>query len=401
MSFVGAALPLHGDGLTAAAAHAGIDPAVLWSVVLVETSGCGFLRDRRPALLFERHIFSSRTQRRFDAAHPGISGSAGGYGPPGAHQYERLEEAIACDRRAALESASWGLGQVMGFNAALAGLRDAEDMVSQMMRGENEQMLAMASFMRATGMHATLQRRDWTAFARRYNGPGFATNRYDEKLAAVHTSICNRGLPDLEARAVQLLLTYHGFSPGKIDGILGGRTRTAIAAFTAKHRLPATGDHKDLLAALLETLPPAADDQVALPSSAGATPRAAPDLRVIQSLLEYLGWSPGPVDGKPGPRTRNAIAGFQRSCGVVPTGLVDAGLLAALEADTRRGFGRNRIADTRLVQQLLASKGFGPGAIDGLVGPRTGAAIAAFLQTQGASPTHAIDAGLLGALLGS
>ena len=76
--FVGAAHPLHADGLTAAAEHAGVDPAVLWSVVLVETSGCGFLPDRRPGSLFERHIFSQRTARRFDTAHPGISGSAGG-----------------------------------------------------------------------------------------------------------------------------------------------------------------------------------------------------------------------------------------------------------------------------------------------------------------------------------
>jgi peptidoglycan hydrolase-like protein with peptidoglycan-binding domain len=401
MTFVGVAHPLHADGLTAAASHAGVDPAVLWSVVTVETSGCGFLPDRRPCILFERHIFRTRTGQRFDTAHPGISGSPGGYGPAGAHQYERLEEAIACDRRAALESASWGLGQVMGFNAGPAGYRDAEDMVSQMMRGENEQILAMASFMRANGMHTALQRSDWAGFARRYNGPGFATNRYDEKLAAVHTSICNRGIPDLEARAVQLLLTYHGFNPGKIDGIVGGRSRTAIAAFTAKHRLPATGDHKDLLAALLETLPPAADDQIALPSSAGATPCAAPDLRVIQSLLEFLGWSPGPVDGKPGPRTRNATAGFQRSLRLAPTGEADAGLLAALETGARRGFGSNRTADTRLAQQLLAVRGFDPGNIDGLVGPRTRAAITAFAQAKGVSPTHAIDAALLGALLAS
>ena len=400
-AFVGTALPLQRDGLTAAATHIGVDPAVLWSVVLVETAGCGFLPDRRPDILFERHIFSSRTGRRFDASHPGISGSPGGYGPAGAHQYERLEEAIACDRRVALESASWGLGQVMGFNAVLAGFHDAVDMVSQMMRSENEQILGMASFMRETGSHTALQHRDWTAFARRYNGPGFATNRYDEKLAAAHSSLSSTGLPDLEARAVQLLLTYHGFSPGKIDGIVGGRTRTAIAAFTAKHRLPATGDHKDLLAALLETLPSAADDQVTSASSSRAASQAGPDLRLVQSLLEYLGWSPGPVDGKPGPRTRNAIAGFQRSRGIVPTGLVDAELLAALEADTRRGFGRNRTADTRLVQQLLVIKGFEPGDIDGLVGPRTGAAIAAFSQAQDALPAHAIGAGLLGALLES
>ena len=199
---------------------------------------------------------------------------------------------------------------------------------------------------------------------------------------------------------MQLLLTYHGFSPGKIDGVASGLTRAAIAAFTTKHRLPATSDHTDLFAALLEMLPPATDDRGAPSSSAPAAPRAAPDLRVIQSLLEYLGCSPGAVDGKPGPRTRNAIAGFQRSHGAAVTGEIDAGLLAALEADTRRGFGRDRIADTRLVQHLLAIKGFDPGDIDGLPGPRTQAGVAAFLRAQGGLSARTIDAALLDALLG-
>jgi peptidoglycan hydrolase-like protein with peptidoglycan-binding domain len=70
----------------------------------------------------------------------------------------------------------------MGFTSISAGLRHAEDMVPQMMRGENEQ------------------------------------------------------IPQLQ--------------PGKVDGIVGGLTRTAIAAFTAKHRLRATRDYKDLLAAI-------------------------------------------------------------------------------------------------------------------------------------------------------
>jgi len=135
-------------------------------------------------------------------------------------------------------------------------------MVSQMMRGENEQILGISSFMRVSGMHAALQARDWTGFARRYNGPGFAKNRYHKKLAAAHTSTSSKGLPDLEVRGVQLLLTYHGFSPGTIDGIEGGLTRAAIAAFRAKYRLPATGDYKALHAALLETLPSAEEDGV-------------------------------------------------------------------------------------------------------------------------------------------
>ena len=229
----------------------------------------------------------------------------------------------------------------------MAGFSDAEEMVPQMMRSESERILAMASFMRATGVHAALQRRDWADFARRYNGPGFSTNRYDEKLAAAHTSLSNKGLPDLEARAVQLLLTYHGFNPGKIDGVVGGLTRAAIAAFTSKHKLPATEDYKDLQAALLEMLPAVTDGQRARSSAGPAPPRAAPDLRVVQSLLEYLDWNPGPVDGRPGLRTRNAIARFQRSHRAAAIGEADGQLQAALAAEAKRGFGRNSIADTR------------------------------------------------------
>src|SRR5262249_21127061 len=134
-------------------------------------------------------------------------------------------------------------------------------------------------------------------------------------------------------------------------------------------------------------------------SSSYAVPRVEPDVRLVQSLLEYLGRSPGPVDGKLGSRTQNAIAGFQQSHSAVPTDLVDAGLCGALEADTRRRLGRNCTADARLVQQLLAIRGFNPGEIDGVVGPKTEAAIAAFSRAQGASSTHAIDDGLFGALL--
>jgi peptidoglycan hydrolase-like protein with peptidoglycan-binding domain len=239
----------------------------------------------------------------------------------------------------------------------------------------------------------------WTEFARHYNGPDFAKNEYDKKLARAHATLTSSALPNLDTRAVQVLLTYHGFSPGAIDGIDGERTRAAITAFRTKHRLPATEDHKDLRAALLELLTPGESDQSAPLSPTPATPRPAPDLRLVQSLLEYLGCHPGPVDGRPGPRTENAIAGFQRSHGSAATGEADPGLLSALRAEATRSFGRNRLADTRLVQRLLVSKGFNPGDIDGLVGPRTRAAITAFVQAQGASPTDAVDTRLLRALL--
>ena len=85
-------------------------------VVTVETSGCGCLADRRATILFERHIFSEQTGGKFDSQHPDISNRTPGGYTHGPAEYNRLSKAAQLDRTAALESASCGLGQVMGFN---------------------------------------------------------------------------------------------------------------------------------------------------------------------------------------------------------------------------------------------------------------------------------------------
>jgi peptidoglycan hydrolase-like protein with peptidoglycan-binding domain len=102
-----------------------------------------------------------------------------------------------------------------------------------------------------------------------------------------------------------------------------------------------------------------------------------------------------------GPRTRNAIFAFQRSHGAAAIGEVDGGLLVNLVTEVKQRFGRNSVADTRLVQRLLVIKGFNPGDADGLVGPRTRAAIAAFAEAQGGLPTETEGARLLATLLAS
>src|SRR5260221_14691027 len=50
-----------------------LDAACLWSVIGVETSGHGFLADRRPVILFERPEFSAPTGQGFDARNPDLS----------------------------------------------------------------------------------------------------------------------------------------------------------------------------------------------------------------------------------------------------------------------------------------------------------------------------------------
>ena len=50
-------LPLSEAGLAKAAGDIGIGPPALWAVMTIETNGCGLLPDRRPLVLFERHLF--------------------------------------------------------------------------------------------------------------------------------------------------------------------------------------------------------------------------------------------------------------------------------------------------------------------------------------------------------
>ncbi len=229
LQFKGAAEPLSQAGLSAALDILGTTPAAIWSVVAVETSGCGFLPDRRPKILFERHIFHQQTAGQFDAIAPDLSNpTAGGYGLPGAPQYDRLTRAIALDQNAALRSTSWGLGQIMGFNATQAGFADAVSMVTAMAQSEDSHVSAMANFIKKSGIDAALRNGSWNDFAAAYNGPKYQQNQYGQKLAQYFQQYTNGPIPDLAVRAAQVLLMYLGIDPGPIDGMLGQATRNAL-----------------------------------------------------------------------------------------------------------------------------------------------------------------------------
>jgi hypothetical protein len=230
LSFQGSAAALSSNGLATVASNLGVYAPEIWTVLAVETSGCGYLPDRRPRILFERHIFHRITNGQYDDGD--ISDpTPGGYGPRGAHQYDRLALAISKDRTAALQSASWGIGQIMGMNYARAGFQNVEDMVAAMSDSEDQQLTAMGSFLTSTGLAASLQAHDWASFARGYNGPNYAINRYDIRLNSEYQKYSSGAVPDLSVRAAQLYLTYLGYHPGAIDGIAGEHTLAALADF--------------------------------------------------------------------------------------------------------------------------------------------------------------------------
>lgn len=251
--FEGPGKPLSDAGLSRAASELGVVLPALWAVMTVETKGCGFLSDRRPQILFERHVFHKRTDGKFDLDVPDLSNQTqGGYGATGAYQHERLARAIVLDRKAALESTSWGLGQVMGFNATEVGFADVEAMVIAMCESEDSQFESMVGYIKRNALARFLQQSDWTQFAAHYNGVDFKKNKYDAKLALASARFNAGPLPDLHIRAAQLYLSYLKYNAGGVDGWFGQNTQKALLQFQKDTGIGPSGYLDDATFAALE-----------------------------------------------------------------------------------------------------------------------------------------------------
>lgn len=162
--------------------------AAIRAVVAVESSGGGFLANGRPKILFEAKYFHDLTKGKYDKTNPNISSPVWNRKlyKGGAKEWDRLNEAMALNRSAALQSASWGLFQIMGANFKRCGFSNVEDFVAAMEKSEGAQLLAFVNFVKSNKLDNYLRTRNWAAFAKGYNGPGYAKNKYDQKLAAAY-----------------------------------------------------------------------------------------------------------------------------------------------------------------------------------------------------------------------
>ncbi len=168
-----------------AAEFLGVEVAAIRAVVEVEASGRGFLDDGRPKILFERHHFWQLSAVPVSQTRPDLSNPKRGGWLSETGEWDRLNDAIKFDRTAALKSASWGLGQVMGFNHEFAGYSDVEAFINAMHQSEGKQLDAMMSFIKKNNLDSALRRHDWVSFARGYNGPA-GVGVYDRKLAKAY-----------------------------------------------------------------------------------------------------------------------------------------------------------------------------------------------------------------------
>lgn len=186
MNFRGKAKRLDDIDLPRIGARIGVGEDEIHAVLDVETNGRGFDAKGRPRMLFEPHVFwreLGKGEGRDIAEKKGLAYPKWRRDYPN-DSYPRLASAMSINEEAALRSASWGLGQIMGFNCVLAGYPSARAMVEDFLDDEEKHLEAMVTFIVSAKLDRFLRARDWAGFARGYNGAGFAANGYDRKLAA-------------------------------------------------------------------------------------------------------------------------------------------------------------------------------------------------------------------------
>lgn len=167
----------------------GVEVAVVKAVTEVESRGSGFLPSGEPKILFERHWMYKLLKRK-TGKEPAINEvcnpKAGGY-LGGAAEHKRLAQAVSIDRDCALQSASWGLFQIMGFHWQALGFKTLQDFVNAQYKSEDAQLDTFVRFIKVNpSMVEALQLKDWKRFAKMYNGPDYEKNQYDKKLSAAY-----------------------------------------------------------------------------------------------------------------------------------------------------------------------------------------------------------------------
>lgn len=125
------------------------------------------------------------------------------------------------------------------------------------------------------------------------------------------------------------------------------------------------------------------------PATAASNTRMFPDPSVtyLQQALTDLGYEVGPVDGFYGPATSDAVADFQTDQGMEPTGAVDVDTAVALAEQNNE----TELLLVLAIQTQLTELGFYSGAIDGVFGPETIAAVASLQEVYGIAATGEFD----------
>ncbi len=173
-----------------------VEPAAIRAIVEIETgkTHSGFHADSLPVINFDLPVFRRTAARRkinlskYAKSHPEVfrAPNIRNYGSQQAAQQARLDAAMTIDSIAAIESTFWGMFQIGGFNWKLCGTESREEFLRLMKRSEYDQLKLFANYIRNTGLLKYLKAKNWAAFSKIYNGPGYAARGYHTRMAAAY-----------------------------------------------------------------------------------------------------------------------------------------------------------------------------------------------------------------------
>lgn len=274
MNFNGPAKRIEDVDLPRVARLIGVGEDEIHAVMDVETAGGGFDAHGRPKMLFEPHVFYRNLSgaKRAAAIQAGLAYARWGERPYPKDSYPRLLKAMEIDETAALKSASWGLGQILGENYEAAGYDTVQDMVRDFTLDEDNHLEAMIRFIKERHLDDELRAHNWAGFARGYNGAQYAKHNYHGRLAAAYAKwrrikdtpydgktqseakpAPKRLLTKDDVKKLQGHLNRLGYNAGAEDGKVSDLTTRAIASFQKANDLKVTGEFDEATIAAIPT----------------------------------------------------------------------------------------------------------------------------------------------------
>jgi peptidoglycan hydrolase-like protein with peptidoglycan-binding domain len=136
----------------------------------------------------------------------------------------------------------------------------------------------------------------------------------------------------------------------------------------------------DIAAAGASSVPEVDESDGAVPESPPVDPVRAGQVKALQRQLGVLGFDPGPVDGRYGPRTTDAVKHLQEVSGLEPDGIVGPLTAEVLRHNAPEPPADDRAERVKALQRQLGWLGFEPGPADGQYGSLTTGAVKRFQE---------------------
>ena len=165
-----------------------VEVAAIRAVVEVEAGKAmkGFWAPGVPVINFDSKMFAqmkskatSKEGAKGETVPEGLSGYAH-------REWTQLINARKTNAQAANMGTFWGMFQIGGFNYRQCGCSSVDEFVRLMAYSELEQLELFAAFITNSGMLQDLRQKNWSAFARKYNGAGYKKRGYHTKMAAAY-----------------------------------------------------------------------------------------------------------------------------------------------------------------------------------------------------------------------